>query len=272
MTHRTRYLPPVLLALLLGGLAATGPAAGGDPVPSRLIQISRQPIDSVTDLAALGLGSANKPNGRIYRLRETPDGTHPIQVPRLRGGLELGIADPIASGFAVLYRAPVMSGPQSRESLVVLFDAEGRQTRELDLTPLLSGPDHLEVQDFRYHAGRIYFNEACQSYSQEAGGRCSALVCADLDTGRVLWRTAPLVSNNIFIIYRNRVFCGYGFTAEPDFLFILDADTGRMLSRTPIDSAHDYMEIQDGHLLVTTYRSLYRFRIDPAVFGDPAVP
>ena len=37
-------------------------------------QVSRQPIDSVTDLAALGLGSANKPNGRIYRLRATPDG------------------------------------------------------------------------------------------------------------------------------------------------------------------------------------------------------
>jgi len=112
--HRTRHLPPILLAVLLGGLTTTGPAAGGDPVPSRLIQVSRQPIDSVTDLAALGLGSANKPNGRIYRLRETPDGTHPIQVPRLWGGLELGIVDPIESGFAVLYRAPVMSGTQSR--------------------------------------------------------------------------------------------------------------------------------------------------------------
>ena len=119
-----------------------------------------------------------------------------------------------------------MSGTQSRESQVVLFDTEGRQTRELDLTPLLSSPDHLEVQDFRYHAGRVYFNEACQSYSREAGGRCSALVCADLDTGRVLWRTAPLVSNNIFIIYRNRVFCGYGFTAEPGEIIGVIGGTG----------------------------------------------
>lgn len=270
MMNRIRRLPPAGWILLLGCLAAPLPAAGDGSIPSLLHQVVRQPISSTDELAGFGLSSANKPNGRIYRLRETPDWTRPVQVPRLWGALELGIADPIESGFAVLYRSPVMSETTSRESRVVLFDTEGRQTRELDLTPLFSNPDHLEVQDFRYHDGRIYFNEACQSYSQQAGGRCSALVCADLATGRVLWRTAPLVSNNIFIIHRKRIFCGYGFTAEPDFLFILDADTGRVLSRTPVDSAHDYMEIQDGHLLVTTYRSLYKFRIDPAVFGDPA--
>ena len=37
------------------------------------------------------------------------------------------------------------------------------------------------------------------------------------------------------------------------------------------EAADSYLALpQDGHLLVTTYRSLYKFRIDPAVLGDPA--
>ncbi len=248
----------VLFMLSTGVIARSADKAS----PSRLTELSRQPIDPVMDQSTLGLGTANKPNGRMYRLRETPDGTHPIEVPRLWSDCELGIADAVEGGFVVLYRGNYWMDGRNSKAVAVMFDPKGNVRWELDLSRFMSRTDQLEVQDIRYYKGKLYFNEACQTYSSEAGGACSALVCVDPASEKLVFRTPSLISNSIFIIDRDRIFCGYGFTAEPDFLYILDAATGEILSRTPVDSAHDYLEIRDDVLHVTTYKSYYQFRVE----------
>ena len=54
------------------------------------------------------------------------------------------------------------------------------------------------------------------------------LVLADVDvnSNSVIWKTEPLTSNaNTFEIIGDNIVCGYGFTAEPDYLYILDRYT-----------------------------------------------
>jgi hypothetical protein len=160
------------------------------------------------------------------------------------GTRELFLLEEAPDGFVGLYRDPYdassckLSGAENCSFGVALFDCSGQQRWLFLLDPLLSRPDHLEVQDMRYADGVLYFNEACQSYSREAGGRCSSLVAVEPLTRAVLWRTPPLVSNNTFLVHQRYLITGYGFTAEPDALFIVRRADGKVMQRLPIPSAH----------------------------------
>lgn len=224
--------------------------------------VSRTAVSNPT-FGSLGLSGENKPNGLQYRLRQTVPANTPPWVSRTRDGLELFIAEETPDGWLGFYRTPLaqMRGSSNPRFFAMMRLAPDAIMWDLDLTPLLSRPDHLEIQDVRYADGKLYFNEACQSYSREAGGQCSSLVRVDPRAGRVDWRTAPLTSNNVFLLHGPYVVAGYGFTNEPDALFLLDRATGRVVSTHGLDSAHSYLEFRDGELLAVTRGSLYRFRV-----------
>ncbi len=82
------------------------------------------------------------------------------------------------------------------------------------------------------------------------------------------WRTPPLTSNNVFILHGLWVIAGYGFTAEPDHLHVIDRETGRVLARRRLDSAASYLEVKDGGLHVVTYDSVYVFDLSPGAAGS----
>ena len=58
------------------------------------------------------------------------------------------------------------------------------------------------------------------------------------------------------------ILSGYGFTSEPDFLFVLDRASGRVLSKVKVASGPDYLIEKDGDLLVRTYDHDYVFAIE----------
>lgn len=254
-----QILRTATLALAL--LGATSTQVDGQQ-PVRLQLLSRRAIEPLASYESLGLSGINKPNGRMYRLRESIPATLPKSIPRVMNGLFLTIADETADGWLGFYREPAgVSEPRNARFTAVLFGADGRRTWTLALNDFLSRRDRLEITDIRYVDGRLYFNESCQSYSREAGGRCSSLVRLDPVRRRVEWRARPLVSNGIFIPVDGRIVAGYGFTAEPDYVYLLDRATGRILSTTRLDTAADYFEMKGGRLYVTTNRSLYLFRL-----------
>ena len=112
----------------------------------------------------------------------------------------------------------------------------------------------------RFRNGKVYFNEACGTYASSYKGKCSTLACLDPITDTIVWRTPNLVSNNIFIFKDDdTIISGYGFTNEKDNLFIIDAGTGKVTGRTPLDSGHYYMEIRDNRLHVFTYGAYWVF-------------
>src|SRR5262249_37935968 len=111
------------------------------------------------------------------------------------------------------------------------------------LGELLSRPDHLEIQDIRLAGGVLYFNEACQSYAEEAEGRCSSLVAVDPVARKVLWRTPPLVSNSRFVVRGCYLVAVSGLPAEPDHVFLVSRGTGKVLQDVPVASAPERMTL-----------------------------
>ena len=77
-----------------------------------------------------------------------------------------------------------------------------------------------------------------------------------------LWKTETVGGNaRNFEISGNEIVCGYGFTAEDDFLYQIDRDTGRVLEQIPVNSQADYIIQKDDQLFVRTYDTNYVFQI-----------
>jgi hypothetical protein len=232
--------------------------------PARLVPRRTEALDG-RGYAQLGLSGANKPNGLEYRMRESIPARRPAYLWTELDGLRLFIADSTADGWMAFYRGPLAGGPNGAnvDYRAVLWRADGSRAWDIGLNRFLSRPDHLEIQDIRYAAGRLYFNEACQSYSREAQGRCSSLLRVDPVQGTVDWRTPPLTSSNVILVQGPYVVAGYGFTAEPDSVFLIDRALGRILDRQPVDSAPVYLEMVGGDLAVVTTNRLHVFAIEP---------
>lgn len=235
------------------------------PAPdARLVRLRAEPLNG-RGYAQLGLSGANKPNGLEYRLRQEVPSRRPAYVRAELDGLQLFIADSTADGWMAFYRGPLGGAPNSGNVAyrAILYGTDGSRAWDTNLNRFLSRTDHLEVQDVRYANGRLYFNEACQSYSREAGGACSSLLAVDPVAGTVEWRTPPLTSNNVILLHGPYIVAGYGFTAEPDSLFLVDRATGRILDRQPLDSAAGYLEFLGNDLVVVTTNQVYYFGLEP---------
>ncbi|MDB4961271.1 MAG: uncharacterized protein JWP01_1270 [Myxococcales bacterium] len=167
----------------------------------------------------------------------------PDAIPRELGELELFVLDEADGGHLALYREPYdvgscqLGGSANCAYEARFYSRAGRLEWSVKLAKALSRRDHLEIQDLRLVNGVLYFNEACQSYSNEAGGTCSSLVAIDPRARRVLWRTAPLISNGRFVVRGCYLIAGYGFTSEPDTLHLIDRATGAVRQTIRLSSA-----------------------------------
>lgn len=112
--------------------------------------------------------------------------------------------------------------------------------------------------------GVLYVAHAHRSYAKSSGGRNAYISALDLATGRLRWRSAPLVANaRNFVVHGAYLVSGYGFTAEPDWLYVLDRATGAVASRTRLRSGPDAILEKDGRLHVRTYDTDYVFSVAP---------
>ena len=112
----------------------------------------------------------------------------------------------------------------------------------------------------------LLFNMACPSYASGVNGKGSKLYSYNVENRRIVWETDYLVSNDIFILDSNFVFCSYGFTSEKKFLFMLDKQTGQMYSKIPMVYKVEYMELQEKngreYLYVVDYNNnLYAYTV-----------
>ena len=206
----------------------------------------------------------NKPNGNIYRLRVDVQRNDLPRVPETEG-LELYIAEPIDLGWLALYRLPTIADDYN--FIVVIYDQGLKPLHVLNLCDIANNR-YCEVQDVRWDADNhnLLFNMACPSYAEMIGGKGSKLYSYNVDERRIVWQTDYLVSNDIFILNADYVFCSYGFTNEKKFLFMLDKQTGKVYSKIPMVYKVEYMELQqiDGReqLYVVDYKEhLYTFAV-----------
>ena len=85
----------------------------------------------------------------------------------------------------------------------------------------------------------------------------------DLENDKLLWRSADQTYNSMnFVVKGDVILCGYGFTAEPDYLYQINRNTGEVIDRLSLKKAPDLIIEQDGKLYVHTYSYNYVIGMD----------
>lgn len=154
--------------------------------------------------------------------------------------------------------------------ILAIANQETGEITEYDFTEFQYADTYVQ-EDFAYICQRIIYAQIKDNVLYVATGHSTyaescpqnAYVTAiDLTTDRVLWKTEPLTCNsNSFVLTEQYLICGYGFTAEPDSLKIVDIGTGKVVSEIPVKSAPDYIILKDGKLFVRTYDTDYVYEV-----------
>lgn len=154
-------------------------------------------------------------------------------------------------------------------TLVNIFQ-DGHCIAGLDFTDYMYAPDLVEadkeyvdetVHDAKIVNGILYVSTFHYTYAASAPSN-GYITAINLEDYNVIWKSQPLVCNSLnFEIVDDIIFCGYGFTAEEDYLYQLDRITGCVLDKTELKSKPDYVIYKEGKLYVRTYNTDYVFAV-----------
>jgi hypothetical protein len=168
----------------------------------------------------------------------------PASVPRVFRGAPLHVA---------VVRPPRLLGVYGGRYVVNL----GRSPYAFDFARYLRPPNGAWLEEVRWAREDdrvLYVEHAHLPYADETRGRNAYVSAIDLDTSRLRWRSRALVANaRTFVVAGDLIVSGYGFTAERDFLYLLDRRTGRVLDRLEVPSAPDVIKLRGNRLHVRTY-------------------
>ena len=80
----------------------------------------------------------------------------------------------------------------------------------------------------------------------------------DLENNKLLWRSGDQTCNTMnFIVKKDVILCGYGFTSEKDYLYQLNLHTGEVIASLELKKQPDLLVTQDNMLYVHTYSYNY---------------
>lgn len=80
----------------------------------------------------------------------------------------------------------------------------------------------------------------------------------DLENNKLLWRSGDQTCNTMnFIVKKDVIICGYGFTSEKDYLYQLNLHTGEVIASLELKKQPDLLVSQDNMLYVHTYSYNY---------------
>lgn len=141
---------------------------------------------------------------------------------------------------------------------------------DIDVQDLLLGPDEQtgtssRITQFTRWAqivdDTLYVTAGHNTYA-DSEPKSSYIAAIDLKTGNVLWKSRPLTSNAWnFQIVDDTIICGYGFTDEKDYIYLLDRFTGEQVQQIPVRTGPDQFEVVGDTLYVATYNTAYEFAI-----------
>jgi hypothetical protein len=190
-------------------------------------------------------------NGRLRAL--------PPNAPLSFRGHRLLTAIPQGRTVLLFYGREV---PDSRY-LIAMDAASGRFRYGFDFGNYAYPPDYLpRERRFIYQrivwaveeGDTLYVSHSHLTYARSSKGMDAYLTALDTRSGRVLWRSRPLVSNSWnFEVVGDFIVSGYGFTAQPDYLYLLDKRTGAVARRMRLKSAAGYIISKGDRLHVRAY-------------------
>ena len=121
---------------------------------------------------------------------------------------------------------------------------------------------NLEIRYAVIANNALYVSFAHRTYAN-TNPNTGYLVCIDRNTNELIWQTEPQTANaHTFIIDGNAIYTGYGFTNEPDYLYILDALTGVRVKSIKLTSSPQVIVKDRAKLYVKTQNTEYVYKID----------
>lgn len=112
--------------------------------------------------------------------------------------------------------------------------------------------------------GILYVSNRHRTYASTTNYKNAFITAIDLKDMHVIWRSDALISNaENFLILDNVIICGYGFTAEDDYLYELDLSNGKVINTIPLNSAPSYLIQKENQIFVRTYNMNYVFTVVP---------
>lgn len=183
--------------------------------------------------------------------REAFDPEKPFHLaPIDRGRLPEAARADIPSSYGGEFLSAILPGEKGRSALIYggRFVAllEGSTTKTvLDLDayrvpPVTRSLESWDYEDATYameRDGIVYVCNGAGSYAKDVGGKKGFLSAIEAATAKLVWRSAPLVCNTDFVMTDDVIVTGYGFTQEPDALFLLRRADGAIEQKLPVDTA-----------------------------------
>ncbi len=177
---------------------------------------------------------------------------------------------PYSDGKYFYELASPVSYDYTYNELLIYEDDTMKLVYDLDLYKLINGPDKIDnktsrtVQYLRWAKlvdDMLYVSVGHNEYSKNEPDS-NYIVAIDLSAMDVAWRSDALVSNaRNFEIVGNTLICGYGFTAEKDYIYLLNATNGDVVDKIAVNSAPEQFVITDDVLHVVTYNTEYEYTI-----------
>ena len=108
----------------------------------------------------------------------------------------------------------------------------------------------------------LYVQHGHNTYAYSSRGDNAYISAIDLRQHKILWTTVPLTCNSEdFIIVNNTIICGYGFTQEEDYVYLVDMATGKRRQTIKVASGPETIVFKNDKVYVRTYNTDYVFDI-----------
>jgi hypothetical protein len=149
-------------------------------------------------------------------------------------------------------------------NLTIYDEVKGNKEYNLDFSDFCyTNSDYFEQREIQWVAYRdnvLYVSIWHNGYAEPDS---CYIIAINLDTMEVLWKSDSLVSNaNNFILFDDVIMCAYGFTAEPDYIYQLDINTGETIDKYLLKTKADYLILKDNELYVRCYDTDYVFKVN----------
>lgn len=271
----------IILGMLLAGCGNhTAAESTGMPEPDISSQEKNILMAAPADLGAIRQIHMENPSWEYYCATEPASLAAPLKLTKLtqeanqitdtddwfeKNNLSLNVED---SGK---YGLGIPSDENGGKCRIQVVDGEKGEVFELDFSDFEYAGDFKQSekefvrQQIRYAQVKdhiLYLSIGHLTYA-ESSPHNAYVAAVDLAEKKMLWKSQPLVSNAAnFVIKGDVLLCGYGFTAEPDYIYQLDLGSGKVIDKTAVKSKADYLILKDNILYVRTYNTDYTFRIE----------
>jgi hypothetical protein len=271
----------IILGMLLAGCGNhTAAESTGMPEPDISSQEKNISMAAPADLGAIRQIHMENPSWEYYCATEPASLAAPLKLTKLtqeanqitdtddwfeKNNLSLNVED---SGK---YGLGIPSDENGGKCRIQVVDGEKGEVFELDFSDFEYAGDFKQSekefvrQQIRYAQVKdhiLYLSIGHLTYA-ESSPHNAYVAAVDLAEKKMLWKSQPLVSNAAnFVIKGDVLLCGYGFTAEPDYIYQLDLGSGKVIDKTAVKSKADYLILKDNILYVRTYNTDYTFRIE----------